>query len=78
MVVASSGVGPSVGPGWLYKADQVGLDTVAPVPPVEGVEEASEFFIINREDSWRDTKVSKVGFHKAMEGSFGVYRSFKL
>ena len=76
VVVASSGVGPSVGPGWLYKSDQMSLDTVAPDSPVEGVEEASEFFVANGEGSWRDAKVSKVGFHKALEGSFGVYRSF--
>ena len=54
------------------------LDTVAPDSPVESVEEASKFLIVNGEGSWRDGEVSKVGFHKAMEGSFGVYRSFQF
>ena len=84
VVVASKGAGPSVGPSRLYKSDQMTFDTVAPDSPVEGVEEASEFFVANGEVSWsdadsrRDAKFSKVVFHKAVEGGVWVYRSFQI
>ena len=64
-----------VGPGCSDEVNQMGFDVVATVSLMEVAEEVLELLVINGEGPWRDAKVLKVSFHKAVEGNFWVDRS---